>query len=625
MIVFRDGVLSGPDQTLLVIIGLFFFSSLGLIVWLILSPGVSVVRRLCGVVTDIGAITAAYSLNEFLYAPFFLVCLWVTFGNGFRFGRPYLILSSALSVIGGAAVIAWSGHGTTSAQMAIVLMTGLVVLPAYVAALIKRLNTALKSAKDANQAKSRFLATMSHEIRTPLNGIVGITDLLDQTALDSSQKDYVELISRSSGWLMRVITDGLDFSKIEAGELLLESVDFDLHETLDELTRFYREQQTHPEVEFSCRIAGDLSRYLHGDQIHLIQVLNNLISNAVKFTDKGFIILEVETAKVEKGRVDVHFSVSDSGMGIPDDKKKLIFEPFRQADPSTSRRQGGTGLGLAISSRLVDLMGGDLQLHSVVGEGSTFRFTLAMSQVDPVEFLNVMDSAGAGLGHWLRPPAILLAEDHELNQRVIVEQLTRFGCEVTVAADGLEACHHFAAGRFDLILMDCEMPGVDGYEAVRRIRKLESQQVGQGAVPIIALTAHVTNEDRLKCLEAGMDDYLGKPYRVSSLKSKLLMALPELVSDVPASGDLPATEAHGAMADNIQATGTVGRELLHDLRNCLQDVIGLAEIALHSEEIDENQKQWCNGVIAAAEQAANLSRQVGKEIAVGAEPAQRSS
>lgn len=611
-ILFSDGILSDDDLSTLLIIGLFFSSASGIIVWLIASPGVSVVRRLVGMVTDIAAISAAYYLNAQLYAPFFVICLWVTFGNGFRFGRPYLILSSSLSVTGGGVVIALSGHGA-SLSMAIGLMIGLVVLPAYVGALLKRLNAALEAAEDANQAKSRFLATMSHEIRTPLNGIVGITDLLEQTVVDSRQRHYVELIAKSSEWLMRVITDGLDFSKIEAGELLLESVDFDLHATIDELAHFYREQQDNSEVDFSCRIADDVPLYLHGDQIHLIQVLSNLISNAVKFTEQGFIALEVDVFVHNSDMVDVSFALADSGIGVPIEKQEVIFEPFRQVDPSTSRQHGGTGLGLVISSRLVSLMGGNLQLQSTPGEGSTFHFTLTMPQVDAAEALNSLEQTVPDRVAWLRPPAILLAEDHEINREVIVEQLTRFGCEVTVAYEGLEACRHFVAGRFDLILMDCEMPGVDGYEAVRRIRKLEAQKGDNRHVSIIALTAHVTNEDRQKCLDAGMDDYLGKPYRVNNLKEKLLKALAELVQDGAVARDLTVPADNGATKINTPASTSIGRHLLHDMRNCLQEVIAQAEIAMLSEEFAKDQKQWCLRVIAAAERAAEISRQIPVE------------
>lgn len=615
-VIFIDGFLSGKDQALLVIISLFFFGALMILLWLILSPGVSVVRRLCGTVIDIVGVTSAYFLNGLLLVPFFVVCLWVTFGNGFRFGRPYLIFSSVLSAIGCVVVVATSEHATASVEMSLGLMAGLLVLPAYVGVLLKRLNVALNSAQAANQAKSRFLANMSHEIRTPLNGIIGIIDLLDRTALDQSQKDFVKLISNSSEWLMRVITDGLNFSKIEAGELLLESVDFDLHATMEELTSFYRQQQTNPEVAFTCRINDDIPRYLHGDQIHLIQVLSNLISNAIKFTDKGHITLQVETENVSDDGVEVQFSVSDSGMGIPDDMQKLIFEPFRQVDSSTSRQQGGNGLGLTICSRLVELMGGDLQLKSEFGSGSSFRFTLKMAQIDPADFANMMEPARSDYIDWLRPPAVLVAEDHDINRRVTLEHLSRFGCVATVATDGLEACRLFAASHFDLILMDCEMPNMDGYDATRRIRELELEQTGQDAVPIIALTAHVTNEDRLKCLEAGMDDYLGKPYRVNSLKNKLIAVLPGLVSAVPASDGLLVMKDRQTTFESPPLAADVGRDLLHDLRNCLQTVISQAELALNSKNMSYEQQQWCNRVIEAAEEAAIISLQVSKKIAV---------
>jgi len=379
------------------------------------------------------------------------------------------------------------------------------------------LNTQLKEAEAANYAKSRFLANMSHEIRTPMNGIIGMADLLQRTPLSPVQAKYVNALHRSGDTLLSIINNVLDLSKIEAGRTSLEHSPFSLRDTVRSSHLLISTKLQQKGLDYDCKIAANVPDALLGDATRFAQILNNLLGNAVKFTDRGRISVAIAAMASPPGEILLRCQVTDSGIGIPPEVQSDIFDRFSQADSATTRKYGGTGLGLAIARHLVEMMGGTIGVESRPGCGAAFwftcRFGLSSGPLAEPERTGPVPPLGSP---W-RPLRVLLVEDNAINQEIGLAMLESLGCAAALADSGARAVDLVREERFDLVLMDCQMPELDGYEATRIIRQDEAATPGRQRTCIIALTANALMGDRERCLAAGMDDYLAKPFTLEQV------------------------------------------------------------------------------------------------------------
>lgn len=482
-------------------------------------PGSFGWRRNIGMFADLGIMSVFMRLGGQHSSVFYPLFLWIIIGNGIRFGEKMMARGLIMGFFGFGWVLASNAYWKENVEAGLGLLAGVVILPIFFLGVLKRLKAVhelrveLARSRLADKAKDQFLAAMSHELRTPMNGVMGMAETLNTTPLSKEQKGHVEVITRSVESLLNVINDILDYSKITAQSLTLESIPFDLHQTVGDVVHLMENAASEKGVDLGMEFPEGAHRYYLGDPTRVRQIVFNLVGNAVKFTEMGAISVQVRLVEEVTGP-NIELRVKDTGVGIPADRLEAIFDHFEQADNSTTREHGGTGLGLAISKQLAELMGGQITVQSVVGAGSTFTVRIALTQCakprteDKPESDEIPD---LGL-------SALIVEDNKFNQIVIQNILKRIGVTSKLAENGQEALEVLDSDSFDVVFMDVRMPVMNGYDATRAIRNRQDEK---GLIPILALTGEATKADIKLCLESGMDRHLAKPIRLQKIVSAL--------------------------------------------------------------------------------------------------------
>lgn len=513
--------------------------ALGLLGAILASPAPSDVRRWIGMLLDYSAMGGVMYLQGESASPLYAVYLWVTIGNGMRYGPRYLYSGTALAALSFALMMRTTPYWLQNPYLSWGLLLGLIAVPLYFASLLKALTHAIEDARRANLAKSRFLANMSHEFRTPLNGLSGMSELLASTRLDPEQRGYVETLQAASRSLLSLVEDVLDISAIEAGKLKLKQEAFALRDLLAEIDLVMRPQARAKQLDYVVEVDAAVPDRLRGDAGHLRQVLVNLLSNAIKFTPTGEVRLEIAAnGSPQGGSQRLRFTVTDTGVGIPASARAKLFEAFEQADNSLSRKHAGSGLGTTIAKGLTEAMGGSIGFESREHAGSRFWVELPfelvaaevsasvpaeqgasrLEQMPPSEAArNVIAFSDPFLRHRarVRPLRTLVADDHAANRMVLQGVLQKAGHRVFVADDGEAALDALAASEFDLALVDLHMPGLSGVDLIRQLRVMEAGSPRR--TPVVVLSADATPEAVQSCTTAGARAFLTKPFVVARL------------------------------------------------------------------------------------------------------------
>lgn len=564
-----------------------FVVATGILAWIAARPGVSYARRVLGMVADYGLMGVGMYLIGDLLSPLYVILLWVTVGNGLRYGPRFLYTAICFAVTTHLAVILNTPYWQENSWLGWGLLAGLVAVPLYLSSLLKALVRATEAARAANEAKSRFLANMSHELRTPLNGIVGMSQLLATTPLTAEQRDSAQVIQTSARALQLLVDDVLDISAIEAGKLKRTDADFSLSDVVKSIHVMLLPGAQAKGIGFDVEVAADVPNLLHGDSNHLRQVLVNLLSNAIKFTESGRVTLDVTRTKQVDGVAHLHFSVRDTGIGIPEAHRERIFDAFEQVESGRGRRFGGTGLGTTIAKALTELLGGRIGMESQDGAGSHFwidvPFPLAeQEQQDEAAMAsNIIAFADPFVRHRarVRPMRVLVADDQSANLMVLRRLLEKAGHRPQIVDDGEDVLTAIENQSFDAVIIDLHMPGASGVEIMKQTRFMEA---GRKRTPFIVLTADATSEARLECERAGAYAFMTKPVIVERLLEKLA----EIAEGAaPAAAEVPAAPAADKslisqhILDELREMG-LGEEFVQrflvecvrDARKCLADL-----------------------------------------------------
>ena len=504
-----------------------FVVAFGILGWIVYQPGMSLSRRVLGMVADYSLMGVGMVLLGELLTPMYVVLMWVTVGNGLRFGPRFLYSAIGFAVITFLSVITLTPYWQANPWLSWGLLLGLVAVPLYLSSLLRALVRATEAAKAASQAKSRFLANMSHELRTPLNGIVCMARLLATTPLSAEQRDSAQVIQTSARALQMLVDEVLDLATIEAGKLKHSDADFSVSELVRSIQVMLSPGARAKGLVLEIRIAPDVPDTLFGDSGHLRQILINLMSNAIKFTDRGRVELEVGLQRRDADAAWLRFSVRDSGIGIEADDLARIFGAFEQADTGLGRRFGGTGLGTTIAKSLAEFLGGSLDAESRLGVGSHFWLDLPLriSRVEPEPMLPVTGNVIAFDDPFLRHRArvrslrILVADDQPANLLVMRRLLEKAGHVPCLVKEGDGVLDALDANSFDAVIIDLHMPGLNGIEVIKQSRAMET---GRKRTPFIVLTADATPQAQIDSERAGAFAFITKPLLLERLLEKLV-------------------------------------------------------------------------------------------------------